>query len=73
MTRFAQFGTICAILKNAWNNMATCAFFLRFLSCTNGTKSRKTSHIYLVLGTIIFIPISQKNQQQVKKKLKEMF
>ena len=73
------YDTLCAVWYNLCNfkkcvkQHGNSCLFLRFLSCTNGTKSRKTSHIYLVLGTIIFIPISQKNQQQVKKKLKEMF
>ena len=70
--------TLCAVWYNLCNfkkcvkQYGNLCLFLRFLSCTNGTKSRKTSHIYLGLGTIIFILISQKNQRQVKKKLKEM-
>ena len=71
------YDTLCAVwyhlcnLKKCVKQYGNLRLFLRYLSYTNGTKSCKTSHIYLGLGTIIFIPISQKNQQ-VKRKLKEM-
>ena len=43
MSCFAQFGTICTILKTGKAPKEEC--FSRFLNFANGTKFRKTSHI----------------------------
>ena len=55
MRRFARFGTICIILKNVKNIHGGVILLVKlqasantpphFLNCTNGTKSRKVSHI----------------------------
>ena len=61
MRCFVRFSTICTILKKREKHLCrsvtfstTCNFtksntppwvFLRFLNCTNGTKSRKASHL----------------------------
>ena len=46
---FARFGTICIICRSfaTLQKMTLLHFFLGFLNCANGTKSRKASHIVL--------------------------
>ena len=55
---FAQFGTICTILKTCKTPMEGCYFgrcFSGFLNCINGTKSRSISHINKVFSKKVHI------------------
>ena len=53
---FARFDTICIILKtwkHPWRDFSKSSttpwVFFTLLNCTNGTKSRKTSHLFTVI------------------------
>ena len=75
MRCFVRFSTICAILKKREKQLhrsvtfsTTCNFtksntppwvFLRFLNCTNGTKSRKASHLWAAASDLRYFLFSR--------------